>query len=84
VVEIEERLKDRRVERKVHLTADMRTRWSNVEGVLDGVRSAAVRGNCQSCVSGHPGAVAQAVALESIACVAFVESVWLEPACRIE
>jgi biopolymer transport protein ExbD len=36
------RLKDRGVERKVYLTVDMRARWSDVENVLDGVRSAGV------------------------------------------
>ena len=39
---IQERLKDRDVERKVYITADMRARWSTVEGVLDGVRSAGI------------------------------------------
>jgi biopolymer transport protein ExbD len=39
---IRERLKDRDVERKVYVVADMRARWSSVEMVLDGVRSAGI------------------------------------------
>jgi biopolymer transport protein ExbD len=39
---IQDRLKDRDVERKVYIVADMRVRWSNVEDVLDGVRSAGI------------------------------------------
>jgi len=39
---IQDHLKDREVERKVYIVADTRARWSNVETVLDGVRSAGV------------------------------------------
>jgi len=39
---IQERLKDRDVERKVYVVADMRARWGVVKGVLEGVRSAGV------------------------------------------
>jgi biopolymer transport protein ExbD len=39
---IQERLKDRDVERKVYIVADMRARWSSVEMALDGVRSAGI------------------------------------------
>ena len=39
---IQARLKDRDVERKVYVVADMRAQWSNVEMVLDGVRSAGI------------------------------------------
>jgi biopolymer transport protein ExbD len=39
---ISERLKDRAVERKIYISADMRARWSDVENVLDGVRSAGI------------------------------------------
>jgi biopolymer transport protein ExbD len=39
---IQDHLKDREVERKVYIVADTRARWSNVEAVLDGVRSAGV------------------------------------------
>ena len=39
---IQERLKDREVERKVYVVADMRARWDRVEIVLDGVRSAGI------------------------------------------
>ena len=39
---IQGRLKDRSVERKVYIVADMRARWSDVEMVLDGVRSAGI------------------------------------------
>src|SRR5580658_2481304 len=39
---IQDRLKDREVERKVYIVVDMRARWSNVEGVLEGIRSAGV------------------------------------------
>jgi biopolymer transport protein ExbD len=39
---IQDRLKDRDVERKVYIVADLRVRWSNVEDVLDGVRSAGI------------------------------------------
>jgi biopolymer transport protein ExbD len=37
---IQGRLKDREVERKVYIVADMRARWSDVEQALDAVRSA--------------------------------------------
>jgi biopolymer transport protein ExbD len=36
------RLKDRDVERKVYIIADMRARWSTVKIVLEGVRSAGI------------------------------------------
>jgi biopolymer transport protein ExbD len=36
---IAERLKDRGVERKVYVAADMRARWGGVKKVLDGIRS---------------------------------------------
>ena len=39
---IQDHLKDREVERKVYITADMRARWDRVEMVLDGVRSAGI------------------------------------------
>ena len=39
---IQERLKDRDVERKVYVVADARARWSSVEMALDGVRSAGI------------------------------------------
>ena len=37
-----ERLKDRSVERKVYIMADMRARWSDVKTVLEDVRSAGI------------------------------------------
>jgi biopolymer transport protein ExbD len=37
-----DRLKDRGVERKVYVVADMRSRWGTVKMVLDGVRSAGI------------------------------------------
>jgi biopolymer transport protein ExbD len=39
---IQERLKERGIERKVYLVVDMRARWSTVKPVLDGVRSAGI------------------------------------------
>jgi biopolymer transport protein ExbD len=39
---IQDRLKDRDVERKVYIMADMRARWSTVKMVLEGVRSAGI------------------------------------------
>jgi biopolymer transport protein TolR len=39
---IQDRLKDRSVERKVYVVADMRARWGTVKAVLDGVRSAGI------------------------------------------
>lgn len=39
---IQDRLKDRGVERRVYIVADMRSRWGTVKMVLDGVRSAGV------------------------------------------
>lgn len=39
---IQDHLKDREVERKVYITADMRARWDRVEMVLEGVRSAGI------------------------------------------
>ena len=39
---IQDRLKDRDVERKVYIVADMRARWGTVKMVLDGVRSAGI------------------------------------------
>lgn len=39
---IQDRLRDRGVERKVYLVADTRVRWDGVEAVLDGVRSAGI------------------------------------------
>jgi biopolymer transport protein TolR len=36
------RLKDREVERKVYVVADMRARWGGVKMVLDGVRSSGI------------------------------------------
>ncbi|MGP0020009.1 MAG: ExbD/TolR family protein [Candidatus Sulfotelmatobacter sp.] len=39
---IQDRLKDRDVERKVYVKADMRARWGTVKFVLDGVRSAGI------------------------------------------
>lgn len=37
---ITDRLKDRSVERKVYIKADMRARWGSVKPVLEGVRAA--------------------------------------------
>ncbi|HME36874.1 MAG TPA: biopolymer transporter ExbD [Candidatus Sulfotelmatobacter sp.] len=39
---IQDRLKDRDVERKVYVKADVRARWGTVKLVLDGVRSAGI------------------------------------------
>jgi hypothetical protein len=39
---IQDRPKDREVERKVYSVADMRARWGGVKLVLDGVRSAGI------------------------------------------
>lgn len=39
---IQDRLKDRGVERKVYVVADMRARWSTVKSVLDSIRSAGI------------------------------------------
>jgi len=39
---IQDRLKDRDVERKVYIKADSRARWGTVKPVLDGVRSAGI------------------------------------------
>jgi len=39
---IQERLRDREVERKVYIVADMRARWAAVALVLDGVRRAGI------------------------------------------
>jgi biopolymer transport protein TolR len=39
---IAERLKDRGVECKVYIVADMRARWGTLKPVLDGVRSAGI------------------------------------------
>ena len=39
---IQDRLKDREVERKVYVVADMRARWDRVGMVLDSVRSAGI------------------------------------------
>ena len=39
---IHDRLKDRDVERKVYVKADMRVRWGTVALVLDGIRSAGI------------------------------------------
>jgi biopolymer transport protein TolR len=39
---IADRLKDRSVERKVYIKADMRARWSSVKPVIDGVRAAGI------------------------------------------
>jgi biopolymer transport protein ExbD len=39
---IQNRLKDRELERKVYIMADVRARWSDVETVLDSVRSAGI------------------------------------------
>jgi biopolymer transport protein ExbD len=39
---IQERLKDRDVERKVYIVADARAHWGAVESALDGVRSAGI------------------------------------------
>ncbi len=41
-VKIQERLKDREVERKVYIVADMRARWGTVKATLDGVRSTGI------------------------------------------
>jgi biopolymer transport protein ExbD len=41
-VKIQDRLKDRDVERKVYVSADMRARWGTVKMVLDQVRSAGI------------------------------------------
>jgi len=40
--QIQDRLKDRDIERKVYITADMRARWSDVEMVLADVSSAGI------------------------------------------
>jgi biopolymer transport protein ExbD len=39
---IQDRLKDREIEHKVYISADMRARWSDVETVLGDVRSAGI------------------------------------------
>jgi biopolymer transport protein ExbD len=39
---LQDRLKDREVEHKVYITADMRAHWGAVEEVLDGVSSAGI------------------------------------------
>jgi biopolymer transport protein TolR len=39
---IQDRLKNREVERKVYVVADMRARWGGVKLALDGVRSAGI------------------------------------------
>lgn len=39
---IQDRLKDREVERKVYIKADERARWGGVEAVLEGVRGAGI------------------------------------------
>jgi biopolymer transport protein TolR len=39
---IQDRLKDRGVERKVYVVADMRARWGTVKSVLDCIRSAGI------------------------------------------
>ena len=39
---IDDRLKDHRIERKVYIVADMRTRWGSIKPVLDGIRAAGV------------------------------------------
>ena len=39
---IQDRLKDREIERKVYVMADMRARWGGVKLVLDGVRSGGI------------------------------------------
>ncbi len=39
---IQDRLKDRDVERKVYIVADRRARWGGVKLALDGVRSAGI------------------------------------------
>lgn len=39
---IQDRLRDRDVERKVYVVADMRARWGGVKLALDGVRSAGI------------------------------------------
>jgi biopolymer transport protein TolR len=39
---IQDRLKDRDVERKVYVKADMRARWGGVKLAMDGVRSAGI------------------------------------------
>lgn len=39
---IQDRLKDRGIERKVYLVIDMRAHWGTVKPVLDGVRSAGI------------------------------------------
>jgi biopolymer transport protein TolR len=39
---IQDRLKDREVERKVYIVADMRARWGGVKLALDGVRRAGI------------------------------------------
>jgi biopolymer transport protein ExbD/biopolymer transport protein TolR len=41
-VKVADRLKDRDVERKVYILADMRARWGAVKPVLDGVRAAGI------------------------------------------
>lgn len=41
-VKIQDRLKDREVERKVYIVADGRARWGTVKQVLDAVRSAGI------------------------------------------
>jgi biopolymer transport protein ExbD len=39
---IAERLKDRDVERKVYVVADMRARWGSIKPVVDGIRSSGI------------------------------------------
>ena len=39
---IQDRLKDREVERKVYIVADMRARWGGVRLALDGVKNAGI------------------------------------------
>jgi biopolymer transport protein ExbD len=41
-VKIQDRLKDREVERRVYVVADMRARWGAVKQVLDAIRSAGI------------------------------------------
>ena len=42
-MKIADRLKDRDVEWKVYIVADMRARWGSIKPVLDGVHAAGIR-----------------------------------------
>jgi biopolymer transport protein TolR len=62
--EIQDRLNDRGVERKVYITADMRARWINVKTVLEDVRSTGII-RVAFLVSPHPPPIAKREAQQS-------------------